>query len=495
MKPFPSLEIPKNPTETAIYQSPLIVRYASKTMQRLFSDDVKFGLWRRLWVALARAQRRLGLDVTEEQIEEMERYVDDINYDFAKAEEKRIRHDVMAHVHAYGEQAQKAKGIIHNGATSCFVTDNTDILVMRKALLLVRGKLLGTIKILAGLALKHKQLPCLCYTHLQPASPGTVGKRFALWLQNFVENLKELDFVLSRLKMLGCRGATGTANTFLELFHGDAKKCRELERLIMKEFGFKEVFPISGQTYPRNMDIQIMNVLAAIAVSAYKMAQDIRVLQSFKELEEPFEKDQVGSSAMAYKRNPMRSERIDSLARMLMAMPINAMNCAATQFFERTLDDSAGRRIYLPEGFMLADSILTICQNVLNGVVIIKPMIKVRLDGEVPFLATEVIIMKSTERGASRQDIHEEIRVISMEVGGAVKNGQISQAEARKRMAERIGENDAIPLTAEEAYESFEAADLIGLCPEQVSGYISKTVRPLLRRYKDDIILDGEVTV
>ena len=486
--------------DTKVYHSPFDGRYTSPEMNQIFSDDRKFSTWRRLWIALAKAEKALDLNITDEQIAEMEQYVDDINYDVANAREKEVRHDVMAHVYAFGQQAKSAAGIIHLGATSCYVTDNTDILNIRDALQLVRSKLLGVIKLLADFAEKEKSTPTLGYTHYQPATPTTVGKRATLWLQNFVANLSELDFVMSQLKMLGCRGATGSSETFMKLFHGNESKCKALEMIIAGGFGFVvpdngfQIFPVSGQTYPRNLDFQVLNALAAIAASAYKMAQDIRLLQHDKEIEEPFAKNQIGSSAMAYKRNPMRSERICSLARFISGLPTMAWQTAATQMLERTLDDSAGRRVYTPDAFRATDAILILCSNVIDGLVINRGVINARLDAELPFMATEAIIMKAVEKGADRQTMHAKIREISLALGKSVKDGAISPDRVKNEMAFRINDDSLIPLTCDEVYELFDASKLIGRCPGQVDDYLNGTVNAILAD-SQNIVVDTTVNV
>lgn len=490
--------------DTNVYHSPFDGRYTSQEMNELFSDDTKFSTWRELWVALAKAEQKLGLDISDEQIAEMEKFVHDINYDVANAREKEVRHDVMAHVYAFGQQAKSAAGIIHLGATSCYVTDNTDIFLILDAFELVRGKLLGVIKLLSDFADKTKDIPTLGYTHYQPATPTTVGKRATLWLQSFVENLEELDFVVSKTKMLGCRGATGSSETFMKLFDGDEEKCKKLDLLIAGEFGFSywenvsthiaEVYPVSGQTYPRNFDYRVLNVLAAIGASAHKMALDIRLLQHDKELEEPFAKKQIGSSAMAYKRNPMRSERICSLARYLSGLPIMAWETAATQMLERTLDDSAGRRIYIPDAFRATDAILILCSNVVDGLVLNRGVINTRLDAELPFMATEAMIMKAVEKGADRQVIHGKIRDISMEVGLLVKSG-LPNSRAKDEVVLRVSQDAEIPLSRDEVIELLDASKLIGRCPGQVDDYLLDVVNPLLVENDGEILVDSVVSV
>lgn len=488
--------------DTMYYHSPFDERYTSAEMNHIFSDDRKFSTWRELWVALARAEQRLGLNITDEQIEEMEGYVNDINYDVANAREKEVRHDVMAHVYAFGQQAKSATGIIHLGATSCYVTDNTDIINIRDAIDIVRGKLLGVIQILSEFAWRGMNMPTLGYTHYQSAAFTTVGKRATLWLQNFVSNLKELDFARSQLKMLGCRGATGSSETFMRLFHGDEMKCKALDEFIAAEFEFVDetgddvlVFDVSGQTYPRNLDFQVLNALAAIAASAYKMAQDIRLLQHDKELEEPFAKNQIGSSAMAYKRNPMRSERICSLARYVSGLPVMAWQTAATQMLERTLDDSAGRRIYIPDAFRAVDAILILCGNVADGLVVNPGVVAARLKAEVPFIATEDIIMKAVEKGADRQAMHAKIREHCMTIGQAIKNGIISASKATEEMIFQIDHDSDIPLYANEIRELLDPTKLIGRCSGQVEDYLADVVGPLLYEESDNIVTDTGVSV
>ncbi len=476
---------------TDIYESPLCGRYASYEMKHLFSADVKFSTWRMLWVALAKAEQKLGLDITDRQIGQMKLHVNDINYDVANAREKEVRHDVMAHVYAYGQQCPKAAGIIHLGATSCYVTDNTDILLICKGLEIIRKKLLGTIKLLADFADEYKDQPTLGYTHYQPASLVTVGKRASLWLQNFVENLEELDFVHNKLKMLGCRGATGTSETFMKLFDGDEKKVKELDKLISEEFGFENVYPVSGQTYPRNLDVRVLNLLAAISISAHKMAKDIRLLQHDKEIEEPFEKTQIGSSAMAYKRNPMRSERICSLARYVENIVQNAIATAEDQWLERTLDDSANRRITIPEGFLATDAILILCSNVTDGLVVNTKVIEKRMNDELPFMATEDILMAAVQKGGDRQKLHEKIRVHSMEAGKQVK-----QLGLENDLVQRIADDPDFGMTAEEIYAVMNPKNLTGRAANQVTDYLKGCVYPLLtenKRYLDYI--DKNVTV
>ena len=462
---------------TDIYQSPLNGRYASEEMKHLFSDDVKFSTWRQLWVALAEAEKELGLDISNEQIDEMQHHVSDINYDVANAREKVVRHDVMAHVYAYGVQCPKAAGIIHLGATSCYVTDNTDILNISDGLLIIKNRLMGVIKLLADFAKANKDIPTLGYTHGQPASPVTVGKRATLWLQNFMENLDELDFVINNMKMLGCRGATGTQETFMKLFNGDEEKVKAIDKIIAEKFGFDDVYPVSGQTYPRNFDVRVLNCLAAITVSAYKMAEDIRILQHDKEIEEPFEKNQIGSSAMAYKRNPMRSERMCSLARYVQSAAANAVNTANVQWLERTLDDSANRRMSIPESFLATDGVLVICANVIDGLVVNYKIIEKHLKAELPFMATEDILMKAVKDGGDRQALHERIRIHSVAAARQVK-----VLGLENDLVERIASDPAFGMTLEEIKAVLNPRNLVGRCSNQVTDYLEGYVKPVLEK-------------
>lgn len=461
---------------TDIYQSPLNGRYASEEMKHLFSDDVKFSTWRELWVALAEAEKQLGLDISDEQIAEMQNHICDINYDVANAREKEVRHDVMAHVHAYGVQCPKAAGIIHLGATSCFVTDNTDILNISEGLLIIKKRLFGVIKLLTDFAEANKDIPTLGYTHGQPASPVTVGKRATLWLQNFMENLDELDFVMNNMKMLGCRGATGTQETFMKLFNGDEEKVKAIDRLIAEKFGFDEVYPVSGQTYPRNFDVRVLNCLAAITVSAYKMAEDIRILQHDKEIEEPFEKNQIGSSAMAYKCNPMRSERVCSLARYVQSEAVNAVNTASVQWLERTLDDSANRRMSIPESFLATDGVLITCANVIDGLVVNYKIIEKHLEAELPFMATEDILMKAVKAGGNRQALHERIRIHSRAAARQVK-----VLGLENDLMNRIADDPAFGMTLADVKAVLNPKNLIGRCSNQVTDYLEGYVKPVLK--------------
>ncbi len=467
--------------DTSCYVSPLVERYPSAEMKHLFSPDVKFTTWRKLWKSLASTEKDLGVpSITDQMIEEMESNVTNINYEVAKAREKIVRHDVMAHVYAFGVQCPEAKGIIHYGATSCFVTDNTDILVMYAAIEIVKKRLMGVIKLLAESAMEHKDIYCLGYTHLQPASPTTLGKRECMWLQQFMMAYRNLIFAQSELKMLGCRGATGTSSTFMDIFEGDEEKVKELDYRIAEQFGFSEVFGVSGQTYPRILDSIVLNALEVIAAVAHNMAMDIRLMQSFKEVEEPFGKNQIGSSAMAYKRNPMRSERICSLARYVMNNASNAADTAAVQMFERTLDDSANKRISVPEAFLAIDSVLILCGNVVDGLVVNKAIIDKRLKEELPFMATEIFIMEGVKKGKDRQVLHEKIRELSMEAGRRIK-----QEGERNKLLEFIFENGSFGMTMGELEAVCVPERLAGRAPQQVVEFIKNEVTPLLEQNKD----------
>ena len=472
------------------YQSPLSQRYASKEMQALFSNDKKFTTWRRLWIALAESEKELGLDITDEQIEELKAHALDINYDVAKAREKEVRHDVMSHVYAYGVQCPKAKGIIHLGATSCYVGDNTDIIVMTEALRLVRKKLINVIAELAKFADEYKALPTLAFTHFQPAQPTTVGKRATLWMMELKQDLDDLDYVLGSLRLLGSKGTTGTQASFLELFDGDHAKCRKVDQMIAEKMGFDGCYPVSGQTYSRKIDSRVISVLAGIAQSAHKFSNDIRLLQHLKEVEEPFEKHQIGSSAMAYKRNPMRSERISSLSRYVMNDLQNAAITASAQWFERTLDDSANRRIALPEAFLAVDGILTLYINIITGLRVYPKTIEKHLNEEVPFLATENILMYCVKKGGDRQELHEAIRTHSVAAAQEVKlNGKSND------LLERIKADSRFDLTDEELAELANPALFTGLAKEQTEEFLAKFVRPALEINKDLLGVKAEVNV
>jgi adenylosuccinate lyase len=472
------------------YVSPLSERYASKEMQYIFSPDKKFRTWRKLWIALAETEKELGLDITQEQIDELKANADNINYDVAKEREKKVRHDVMSHVYAYGQQCPKAKGIIHLGATSCYVGDNTDIIVMTEALRLVKKKLVNVLDELAQFADTYKDLPTLAFTHFQPAQPTTVGKRATLWMQEFCLDLEDLDHVLEGMKLLGSKGTTGTQASFMELFDGDQKIIDMIDPMIAKKMGFKECYPVSGQTYSRKVDTRVCNVLSGIAASAHKMSNDIRLLQHLKEVEEPFEKNQIGSSAMAYKRNPMRSERIASLSRYVMAEALNPAMTSAVQWFERTLDDSANKRLSIPEAFLAIDGVLDLCLNVVDGLVVYPKVIEKRLMSELPFMATENIMMDAVKAGGDRQEIHEKIRQLSMEAG---KNVKIEGGE--NNLLELIAAEEAFGLTKEELEECMEPSRYIGRAPEQVDAFLSKVVLPIMEENRELLGVKAEITV
>ena len=475
---------------TNTYESPLNSRYASKEMQYIFSPDKKFTTWRRLWVALAESEQELGLDITDEQIAQMKEHIDDINYDVAKAREKEVRHDVMSHVYAYGEQCPLAKPIIHLGATSCYVGDNTDIIIMTEAMQLIKKKLVNLIAELAKFAREYKDLPTLAFTHFQPAQPTTVGKRASLWLQDLMLDLEDVDFVLSRAKLLGCKGTTGTQASFMELFDGNHEKCKELDRKIAAKMGYDKCFAVSGQTYPRKVDSQMLNVLSGIAQSAYKFSNDIRLLQHLKQIEEPFEKKQIGSSAMAYKRNPMRSERIGSLARYIIADAVNPAITAATQWFERTLDDSANKRISIPEAFLAADAVLALYINVVDGLVVYPKVIEKQFMSEIPFMATENIMMDAVKRGGDRQELHEKIRVYSMEAGRNVKvEGKENNLPAL------IAADPAFGMTEEEILALLKPENFVGRAPEQVEDFLGEVVEPVLEANKELLCVSVEINV
>lgn len=455
------------------YESPLSSRYASEYMLKLFSNDTRYSTWRRLWVSLAKAEHALGLPITESQIAELEAHIDDIDYSCVAAREKEVRHDVMAHVYAYGKAAPSASGIIHLGATSCYVTDNADLILYRDALCYLRAELLTVLKNLSEFAETYKATPTLGYTHYQPAQLVTVGKRATLWMQDFLSDLHEIDFAIENIKLLGCRGTTGTEASFVELFEGDTAKIDEMNRRICRDFGFDDCFAVAGQTYPRKVDARILNALSSVAQSAYRMANDIRLLQHDRQVEEPFEKNQIGSSAMAYKRNPMRCERICSLSRYLIADALNAPMTASTQWLERTLDDSANRRIAMPEGFLCADAILRLCQNVTDGLHVNEKVVEKTVREYLPFIATENLMMEAVKRGGNRQEIHEIIRQASMEATAKMKNGEECDLTVRLAAEPAFGMSEA------EIDALLEPAKYIGRCPEQVDAFLSK-YRPLL---------------
>ena len=472
------------------YQSPLSERYASKEMQYIFSPDKKFRTWRRLWIALAQTEKELGLPITDEQIEELKEHADDINYDVAKEREKIVRHDVMSHVYAYGQQCPKAKGIIHLGATSCYVGDNTDMILMSEALDIVRKKLVNVIAELAKFADEYKGLPTLAFTHFQPAQPTTVGKRATLWMQEFLMDLEDLEYVMGTLKLLGSKGTTGTQASFLELFEGDQETIDKIDPMIAEKMGFKNCYPVSGQTYSRKVDTRVLNILAGIAASAHKMSNDIRLLQHLKEVEEPFEKSQIGSSAMAYKRNPMRSERIASLSRYVMSDVTNTMFTSACQWFERTLDDSANKRISVPEGFLATDGILDLVLNVVDGLVVYDKVIEKRLMSELPFMATENIMMDSVKAGGNRQELHEEIRKLSMKAGENVK-----KYGKDNNLLELIADDDKFPVGIEELNATMDPAKYVGRSASQVTEFLENIVNPILDANKDILGVKAEINV
>ncbi len=472
------------------YTSPLSERYASKEMQFLFSQDMKFRTWRKLWIALAETEYELGLPVTQEQIDELKEHAEDINYDVAIAREKEVRHDVMSHVYAYGVQCPGAKGIIHLGATSCYVGDNTDLIIMREALRLIRKKLVNVIASLADFAEAQKDQPTLAFTHFQPAQPTTLGKRATLWLQEFAMDLADLEYVLGSLKLLGCKGTTGTQASFLELFEGDQEKVDQIDGKIAEKMGFASCYPVSGQTYSRKVDTRAANVLAGIAASAHKFSNDIRLLQHLKEVEEPFEKGQIGSSAMAYKRNPMRDERIAALARYVMIDALNPAMTSAEQWFERTLDDSANKRLSIAEAFLATDGILDLMCNVVDGLVVYPKVIEKHLMAELPFMATENIMMDAVRAGGDRQELHERIRQLSMEAGKAVK------AEGKENdLLTRIAADPMFGLTEEELKKTMDPARYTGCASYQVSRYLKEVIRPLLEERKELLGIKVEISV
>jgi len=472
------------------YETPLGSRYASPEMLYLFSPDKKFKTWRKLWIALAEAEKELGLDITDEQIEELKAYAEDINYDVAIAREKEVRHDVMAHVYAYGEQAKKAKPIIHLGATSCYVGDNTDIIIMNEALSLLKDKLINVMDKLASFAMTYKDMPTLGYTHFQPAQLTTVGKRACLWLEDLMLDLEDMNHQLSKRLLRGAKGTTGTQATYLSLFENDHEKVKKLDEIIARKVGYTSSYPVTGQTYPRKLDAQFLNVLSGIAQSAYKFSNDMRLLQNLKELEEPFEKSQIGSSAMAYKRNPMRTERISSLARHVICNALNPAITASTQWFERTLDDSANKRLAIPEAFLAVDAILEIFMNVVDGLVVYPKVIHNRVMSELPFMATEIIMMEGVKRGGDRQELHELIRTHSMEAGKQVKmEGKPND------LIERILADPEFKMTEEEMYAILEPENFVGRAPQQVTDFITEHVQPILEANKAILGKKAELSV
>ncbi|MBQ9141080.1 MAG: adenylosuccinate lyase [Lachnospiraceae bacterium] len=481
---------------TDTYQSPLSERYASREMQYTFSQDMKFRTWRRLWIALAETEMELGLNrngkpvITQEQIEEMKAHAEDINYAVAREREKEVRHDVMSHVYAYGQQCPKAAGIIHLGATSCYVGDNADIIIMTEGLKLLRKKLVNVMHRLTAFAEEYKEQPTLAFTHFQPAQPTTVGKRACLWLQEFGMDLEDLEYVLGTMKLLGSKGTTGTQASFLELFEGNREIVDKIDPMIAAKLGFQECYPVSGQTYSRKVDMRVANVLAGIAASAHKMSNDIRLLQHLKEVEEPFEKKQIGSSAMAYKRNPMRSERIAALARYVMIDALNPAITAATQWFERTLDDSANKRLAMAEAFLATDGILDLCLNVVSGLVVHPKVIDKHLMSELPFMATENIMMDAVKRGGNRQELHERIRELSMEAGRVVK-----EEGKENNLLELIAAEASFPMSLEELQQTMEPAKYVGCAKEQVEKYLENVIRPILEKNKELLGVTVELNV
>jgi len=472
------------------YQSPLSERYASKEMQYIFSPDKKFRTWRHLWIALAEAEQELGLPITDEQIAELKAHQDDINYDVAKAREKEVRHDVMSHVYAYGVQCPQAKGIIHLGATSCYVGDNTDLIIMTEALELVKKKLVNVIAKLAAFAEAYKAMPTLGFTHFQPAQPTTVGKRASLWLMELKLDYDDLCYILDSMRLLGSKGTTGTQASFLELFDGDHGKSKEVDRLIAEKIGFSGCYPVSGQTYSRKVDSRVLNVLAGIAQSAHKFSNDIRLLQHLKEIEEPFEKSQIGSSAMAYKRNPMRSERIASLANYVMADAMNPMLVSSTQWFERTLDDSANKRLSVPEAFLAIDGILDLYLNVVDGLVVYPKVIEKRLMAELPFMATENIMMDAVKAGGDRQELHERIRTLSMEAGRNVKEKGLDN-----NLLELIAADPAFNLSLQDLQSAMEPSRYTGRAKQQTEDFLSEVIAPILKENEELLGLTAEIKV
>lgn len=472
------------------YISPLSERYAGKEMQYIFSPDKKFKTWRRLWIALAKAEKELGLNISSEQIEELEKFKDDINFEVAKEREKIVRHDVMSHVYAYGVQCPKAKGIIHLGATSCYVGDNTDIILMDEALKLVRVKLVNVMYKLSRFALKYRDLPTLAFTHFQPAQPVTVGKRASLWLNDLLIDYEDLCYVISGLKLRGCKGTTGTQASFYELFEKDDFKVKKLDKLVAQYMGYNSCYAVSGQTYSRKIDSRVINVLAGIAQSAHKFSNDIRLLAHLKEIEEPFEKDQIGSSAMAYKRNPMRSERMASLSNFLISDALNPMIVASTQWFERTLDDSANKRLSIPEGFLAVDGILNLYLNILDGIVVYPKVIEKRLGAELPFMATENIMMAAVKAGGDRQELHEKIRKLSMEAGRVVK-----EEGKENNLLELIAADKSFNLSIDELKREMDASKYTGRSSKQVTEFIEEYIEPVLEEYKDKLGMDVRIDI
>lgn len=472
------------------YENPLISRYASPEMQQIFSPHKKFSTWRKLWVALAESEKELGLDISDEQISEMKSHIDDINYEVAKEREKEVRHDVMSHIYAYGVQCPKAKPIIHLGATSCYVGDNTDIIIMTEALHLIRKELINLINELSKFALKYKDLPTLAFTHFQAAQPTTVGKRATLWIQDLLMDLESVENQLSKAKLLGCKGTTGTMASFMELFDNDNSKCIQLDQKIAQKMGFTKCFAVSGQTYPRKLDYQILSILSSIAQSAFKFSNDLRLLQHLKEVEEPFEKSQIGSSAMAYKRNPMRCERISSLARYVISSALNPAITASVQWFERTLDDSANKRISVPESFMAVDGILRLYINVTDGLVVYPKVIRQHFMHEIPFMATENILMDAVKRGGDRQDLHEKIRQHSIAAGKRIKEEGLDN-----NLVQLIAEDKAFGMSADDINALLKPENFVGRAPQQVQEFYDSEVKPIIDAYKDELGLNVVISV
>ncbi|MGL4774188.1 MAG: adenylosuccinate lyase [Clostridium sp.] len=473
-----------------LYSTPLNSRYASKEMSFIFSDDMKFSTWRKLWIALAECERDLGLNITEEQINELKEHVYDINYDEARKKEKEVRHDVMSHVHAYGLQCPKAKGIIHLGATSCYVGDNTDVIIMRDALLLVKKKIVTILHRLSNFAMEYKDMPTLGFTHYQPAQLTTVGKRATLWMQDLVMDIENIDFLLSTLKLRGVKGTTGTQASFMSLFEGDEEKVKALDKMVAEKMGFEKSYGVTGQTYPRKLDSIVLNTLSEVAQSAYKFSNDLRLLQSMKEVEEPFEKNQIGSSAMAYKRNPMRSERMGALARYVIVDSLNPAITAATQWFERTLDDSANKRIAVAEGFLALDGVLNLYINIAENMVVYPKVIEAHVKRELPFMATENIMMEAVKRGGDRQELHESIRVHSMAAAQRVKGEGLDND-----LIERIINDSSFKLSKEEILNIIDPSKFVGRAPSQVVEFIDEYVAPIVEANKEAIEISSEITV
>ncbi len=473
-----------------IYENPLITRYASRSMAENFSDDKKFKTWRKLWIALAKSEKELGLNITDEQIGELEKFKDDINYEVAEEREKLVRHDVMSHVYAYGEQCTKAKPIIHLGATSCYVGDNTDLIVIRDGLLLVRKKLINVIANLADFAMQYKDMPTLGFTHYQPAQLTTVGKRATLWMQDLLSDLEAIETIISGFKLRGVKGTTGTGASFLSLFDGDAAKVAELDKLVCKKMGFDSSFAVTGQTYPRKFDTIVLNALSLIAQSAYKFSNDLRLLQNLKEIEEPFNKKQIGSSAMAYKRNPMRSERMGALCRFVLCMPLSASVTASTQWFERTLDDSANKRLIVPQSFLAIDAVMNLYLNITSGMVVYENVIKKHVNEELPFMATETILMEAVKRGGDRQELHEKIREYSMAAGARVK-----QSGLDNNLLDLIKQDMSFLLSHADIDSLVDPVKFTGCASTQTESFIETLIAPILEKYSDELGVEGEVLV